>query len=491
MHFRCKCGNSISNTTDFLPYAARVVADVNLEDYWEAWERRGRGQALGNLMNPLDYEQTIYQCEECGRIWFDDPEDPAYFISFVPDDKNVMVTGPIEGKKWKGYIYGFSDLGIDCSIGSCFTCWHNGKHREEHSFESYADMRAYFDVKAEELKGQDLLRRAWIVKDGETIYRWTLDDEVPVQEKHELYLTEDERIALAEFQTEHAECHRKHPRGPRGWNFAYEILPGICGADDRDLKATCLRCGATVESIDGKIMRNKARRARDVAALVAVESGDKREDLLALETWQTPKEEAIAHTEAAEDLASVNDNWYCAETESELAELLEMFWGFHDFRIEQIDYSAAEDRIDLRLEYDTHDIRILLRFAGGVYMNFRPGYCYPADWLQGASLGLRSQRQVVWVADDGIDPRGLPNDVLRISGFVFNYAMLDKEGRLTAIPENIMHQRFRGYDYKLGKKVEYAKDFHPRALTANAEIKSTVSNSETELDSGEQLIDQQ
>lgn len=266
MHFRCKCGNSISNTTDFLPYAASVIADVDLEDYWEAWERKGRGQALGNLMDPLDYEQTIYQCEECGRIWFDDPENPAYFISFIPEDKNVMVTGPIEGEKWKGYIYGFSDLGMDRSIGSCFTCWHNGKQREEHSFESYEDMRTYFDSKVEELKGQDLLRSAWINKDGETIYHWSLDDEVPVQEKHELYLTEAERIALAEFQAEHAECHRKYPRGPRGWNFAYEILPGICGADDRSLKAACLRCGATVESIDGKIVRKEARRAHEVAA---------------------------------------------------------------------------------------------------------------------------------------------------------------------------------------------------------------------------------
>ena len=266
MHFGCKCGNRISDTSDNLPYAARLVADVDCEDYWEAWERRGRGQALGNLMDPFDYEQTIYQCEECGRIWFDDPEDPAYFISFVPEDKNVMITGPAEGKKWKGYIYGFSDLGMEHSIGSCFTCWHNGAQREERSFDTYEEMRAYFDEKVEELKEQNLLRSAWINKDGETIFHWSLDNEVPIQEKHELYLTDDERVAFAVFQAEHAECHRKYPRGPRGWNFAYEIVPGICGADDRDLKATCLRCGATIESIDGKIPRKEGCRVREVSA---------------------------------------------------------------------------------------------------------------------------------------------------------------------------------------------------------------------------------
>ena len=64
MHFKCICGHRISDTTDNLPYAARDVADVDLDDYWEAWERRGRGQGLGILSDPMDYEKTIYQCKE-------------------------------------------------------------------------------------------------------------------------------------------------------------------------------------------------------------------------------------------------------------------------------------------------------------------------------------------------------------------------------------------------------------------------------------------
>ncbi len=87
MHFYCKCGNRISDTRDNLPYSARVVADVDLYDYWEAWERRGRGQALGSLMDPMDYEKVIFQCDKCGRIYFDDPDDPRCFISFTPEDK--------------------------------------------------------------------------------------------------------------------------------------------------------------------------------------------------------------------------------------------------------------------------------------------------------------------------------------------------------------------------------------------------------------------
>lgn len=121
MHFGCKCGHRISDTTDSLPYSARLVADVDLYDYWEAWERRGRGQSLGFLSDPMDYEQIIYQCEECGRLYFDDPDDPSRFISFIPEDKNVMVTGPVQAESWRGYIYAVSDLGMERGIGCCFT----------------------------------------------------------------------------------------------------------------------------------------------------------------------------------------------------------------------------------------------------------------------------------------------------------------------------------------------------------------------------------
>lgn len=105
MHFSCTCGHRISNTTDHLPYAAHLIADVDAEDYWEAWERRGRGQALGSLSDPFDYEKEIYQCEECGRVWFEHPDEPWRFVAFAPEGDNVMVAGPAKGENWKGAPY--------------------------------------------------------------------------------------------------------------------------------------------------------------------------------------------------------------------------------------------------------------------------------------------------------------------------------------------------------------------------------------------------
>lgn len=211
MHFRCTCGHVISDTTDNLPYSARVVADVDVYDYWEAWERTGRGQSLGALSDPLDYEKIIYQCEECGRLYFDDPDDPSRFIAFLPEDKNVMVTGPAEAQSWRGYIYGFSDLGMERGIGSCFTNWNYGTGEEYREFDTYESMREYFDGKLSELQAEDRVKSAWINKDGETVFRWNLEDAEPVQEKFEIFLTEPERKALEAFRRKHADCRNKYP----------------------------------------------------------------------------------------------------------------------------------------------------------------------------------------------------------------------------------------------------------------------------------------
>ena len=205
--------------------------------------------------DPLDYEKEVYQCDECGRVYFEHPNEPWRFISFAPEDENIMITGPVAGDKWKGFIYGFSDERMPHGISHTIT-WNYGMGEESRCFDSYEEMREHFDAKVNELKSDDRLESAWINKDGETIYRWRLEDDLPVQQKWELYLTDDEAREFSLFESEHAECHRDYPRGFRGWNFSYEVLPGVCGADDRDIRVACLRCGAYLDSIDGKIQKH-------------------------------------------------------------------------------------------------------------------------------------------------------------------------------------------------------------------------------------------
>lgn len=80
------------------------------------------------------------------------------------------------------------------------------------------------------------------------------------------------------------------------------------------------------------------------------------------------------------------NNWYYIEnTENDAQELLEMFWEFHDFRIQNINYSLEKDIVDLILEYDSEDLRVQLRFIHIYDFNFAPPQ--GTTWL----IGLRAR----------------------------------------------------------------------------------------------------
>ena len=159
-----------------------------------------------------------------------------------------------------------------------------------------------------------------------------------------------------------------------------------------------------------------------------------------------------------------NRYWLIAETESELNELLDMFWSFHDFRIENVDYAAAPDRIDLLLEYDTHEFRVLLRFIGNVRMNFLPVNDYPVDWLTDSQLGKDKKGQVIWAGAEGIDVNALPSDVLWIAGDILHYALLDENGQAKKLPKDLVQQVWHELNYDTGEYEDIEKGFHPRFI---------------------------
>ena len=156
--------------------------------------------------------------------------------------------------------------------------------------------------------------------------------------------------------------------------------------------------------------------------------------------------------------------WISASTEDELSEFHDMFWSFHDFRIEKVEYCAASDRIDLLLEYDTHEIHILMRFIGNVSMNFIPGREYDADWLMGASLGIGNDGKIIWAGADNISIKELSSNVLWISGEELQYAYLGNDGEPKLLPEDILHQVWHTLNYETGKYEDTEHDFHPRYL---------------------------
>ena len=94
-------------------------------------------------------------------------------------------------------------------------CWHHATGEEYHEFDDYGELKAFFDGEFERLRREGAIRSAWINKDGETaVFKWDLEIVESAPLKFEIYLTEPEREALERFKAQHAECHRRYPRGP-------------------------------------------------------------------------------------------------------------------------------------------------------------------------------------------------------------------------------------------------------------------------------------
>lgn len=86
--------------------------------------------------------------------------------------------------------------------------------------------------------------------------------------------------------------------------------------------------------------------------------------------------------------------WYKVEkTEQGIKDFLDCNWGFHDFRIERVEYVAGNDMIEIFLRYDTGKEGVRLRFTGLSGVHIYVNLDYEADWLYDTTLLLR---------DDGV-----------------------------------------------------------------------------------------
>jgi hypothetical protein len=112
----CICGHVIHDQTDFLPYKGRILKDYDQEAVSagitrecealadavatgdrEAWLRRhfleGYPRELSDssvfhdflLGLCVEYLVTVYECEQCGRLWVQKGVSDSQFIPFVPE----------------------------------------------------------------------------------------------------------------------------------------------------------------------------------------------------------------------------------------------------------------------------------------------------------------------------------------------------------------------------------------------------------------------
>ncbi len=108
---------------------------------------------------------------------------------------------------------------------------------------------------------------------------------------------------------------------------------------------------------------------------------------------------------------------------------LDLFWGFHDFRIFEVHYYPEKDCIDLILEYDTDKLKVLLRFEDSPYMNFT-WQDFKADWMFGASVFFDEYNRFVWLGTDEYNgKKELPEGVFWIKSKNLLWTIVDNEGK--------------------------------------------------------------
>lgn len=111
VHFRCKCGYSIVDSEDFLPYKAYYLPDEDVEvaikavidlltEFIEARERGEQAQFLAkhkpwlrdgevhevvrNLFSHPTFSRgrPMYECSRCGRLWLESLPEPTRKVSY-------------------------------------------------------------------------------------------------------------------------------------------------------------------------------------------------------------------------------------------------------------------------------------------------------------------------------------------------------------------------------------------------------------------------
>ena len=158
------------------------------------------------------------------------------------------------------------------------------------------------------------------------------------------------------------------------------------------------------------------------------------------------------------------DNWYRIDNTSEDAkDLLTMFWEFHDFRLWSFSYSPGEDTIDVILEYDSHDMKVHLRFINLRGFNLCATQDHEANWYDGNTISIDDDGNIFWIDVDWFKQGDAVSEFdTWVKSEKLVYAILDKNGEPIEIPDDIKDQTWQPYNYKTHKYDEIEHHFSPK-----------------------------
>lgn len=157
--------------------------------------------------------------------------------------------------------------------------------------------------------------------------------------------------------------------------------------------------------------------------------------------------------------------WFEVEkSKNGIENFLDSNWGFHDFRIEKIEYVPGKDMVEIFFKYDTMDHGVLLRFVRVHDMHISIQKDYEDDWIMGSTVLILDDGSLIWLDDDwwGKESKEhldeLKTHTTWIESEQIFWAITDANGNPVEMPYERIHQVWVCYGKQEEKHFEF-KEF--------------------------------
>ena len=183
MHFLCRCGYRLHDSSDLISYKGTIIADQDMNEFWSLIEKAEKPHAeicdIFSSLNKL-MMRCIYQCPSCGRLFIEDQSDNYQLIRFTPCiegepepdvSKNLLISAYEEN--WKGSITAewFDEKPWWSECHGTIMPQLNVR-LDDLKFDDYPAFEKRFYELLDDLKARQLLNYAVLKVNGRKIFRW-------------------------------------------------------------------------------------------------------------------------------------------------------------------------------------------------------------------------------------------------------------------------------------------------------------------------------
>lgn len=183
MRFECKCGYIIHDTTDYISYKGRVIADQDWFDFYDRIEeaiksnQKDKEQVINEFWRDTSgIANEIYQCPKCGCIFISGKGRELH--SFEPNSQvtlNLLISA--KGEKWQGFLYAeWDDVKPEWRenhglIYALVNAEYSGS-----GYDDYEEFEKRYYELFEELKAKGIIRSASLKRNGKELHSWDAEE---------------------------------------------------------------------------------------------------------------------------------------------------------------------------------------------------------------------------------------------------------------------------------------------------------------------------